>query len=100
EKLGSSGVRKLELGDELVFPAALRAKRQAQLARTLVEKMAIHLPGVADAAMRLRALLGGVVEGLRRGDARCGCRKRQFARIRRQGPGAEIRVRPRQLRVH
>jgi hypothetical protein len=82
------------------FSFQLGPERQAQLARALVEKMAIHFPGEADAAMRLRAFLRRIVESLRGGDAGGRRRERQFARIGRKCPGAVIGVGARQLVVH
>src|ERR1051325_9450275 len=48
-----SDVRKFELVDKLVLPDPLRAERQAELFRTLVEEMAIGLPGETHATVRL-----------------------------------------------
>src|SRR6185295_7941884 len=84
------GVAVFEFGDELVLPGALGAEDEAGLLGALVIEVTIHLPGEANAAMRLDVLLGRIVEGLRGGHARGSCGERQFMRAGVQRPCAVI----------
>jgi hypothetical protein len=62
--------------------------------------VAVAIPGVADATVRLDILLGGMPAGVARGDPGDSRRDRQFCRLGRQRPGTVIGVGARQFDCH
>src|SRR5690606_20477735 len=75
-------------GQQPVAPGAEAADAGGEQPRPLVEKVAVGLPGVADAAVHLEVLLRGEIERLGGGDPRQGGGQRQLRRLLLHRPGA------------